>query len=787
MSFRRYAALLVGFATLLGISTFCESGTAGAAVGRRWQSVTFAGVTVRVPAGWPVIRFARHPAACPRLDVHAVYLGTPGSNPDCPAGLVGKSEAVMVGPIPAGAAAPAARTGARARGAAAGATAVASQAASRTITEELPAAGVQVSIYYRQGRALADKIKSTITVARSARRPAAPASRAVRAPATGAQARAGGQGVFIGGGFDACAAPSAVTMTKWLASKYRAVGIYIGGANRACAQANLTPAWISGILRQGWHYFTIYPGLQSSCVLATGDAVITTSKAAAQGTAAADDAASQAAGLGIGKGTPLNFDMEAYAPACDSQVTTFLSAWDAELHARGYLAGVYESFTNIGALVHAAGSITEPDVIYYADWDGKATTTSSYMPSAMWTKHQRIHQYRGGHVETYGGAGINIDSDKLDVNLGGGGSVPVASHAGYRIAVAINSNGTAEWFARSAASSLAHAWQQPPGALTWSTVHAVGESPAGIVSNPAAVAQADGRLTVFARNAAGRIEHGWQQAGFPNDWEWARPLARSPQQAKAGTDPAAVLMPGHAVALYQTTKGGNVVTTRQRRPNGNFRWTPWRNIGGSCAGTPAAIADKGGGIDVYCITGAGNAAVNHWTGGSWSGWGTLAGSPGGLRGVPAVVADGSGQTELFAATTTGGLADAWLTGGNGVSGTWTWGTPLAGTGAASGTAVKIAGSPAAATWPAGSVIVYARMANGTIAYIRHNGTSGSASWSAWASLSAPPGGKAIGSPIGWLNSSGAAGVAVLDGKLKLAVASNAGSGWSAWTEVGGGF
>jgi Domain of unknown function (DUF1906) len=791
--------MLAGFATLVGISAFCESATAGAAEHRQWQSVTFDGVTVRVPAAWPVIRFARHPRACPRLDVHAVYVGTPGPDPACPAGLVGKTDAVMVGPM---AARPAARTGARARDAGASAAVVAGQPADRTITEDLPAAGVQVSISYRQGRGLADTIRSSIRVAG---KPTHAVRRArTRERATGAQARAGaaaqaggqaggraggqagGQGIFRGAGFDACAAPSTGTMTKWLSSKYRAVGIYIGGANRACAQANLTPAWITGILHQGWRYFTIYPGLQSSCVQAAGDAVITTSKAAAQGTAAADDAASQAAGLGIPKGTPLNFDMEAYGPACDSQVTTFLSAWDAELHARGYLAGVYESFTNVGALVRASGSITEPDVIYYADWDGKATTTSAYMPAAMWTTHQRIHQYRGGHVETYGGASINLDNDQLDVNLGGSGTVPAPSHVGYRIAVAVNSNGTAEWFARSALSAVAHAWQQPPGALTWSAVHAVGESPTGIVSNPAAVAQADGRLTLFARNAAGRIEHGWQQAGFPNDWEWAKPLARPPLKAKAGTDPAAVLTPGRTVALYQTSKGGNVVTIRQRRANGNFRWTAWQNIGGSCAGTPAAIAAHGGGVDVYCITPTGDAAVNHWTGKAWSGWVTLAGGPGGLRGVPAVVTDGSGQTELFAATKAGGLADAWLAGGNGSGGTWTWGSPLAGAGATSGLTQKIAGSPAAATWPAGSVIVYARLADGTIGYIRHAGNAGSASWSGWASISAPPGGKAVGSPAGWLNATGAAGVAVLDGKRKLAVASNSGDGWSGWTEVGGG-
>ena len=48
---------------------------------------------------WPVIDLRQRPSVCPRLDVHAVYLGTPGPHPACPAGLLGRTEAVMIGPI----------------------------------------------------------------------------------------------------------------------------------------------------------------------------------------------------------------------------------------------------------------------------------------------------------------------------------------------------------------------------------------------------------------------------------------------------------------------------------------------------------------------------------------------------------------------------------------------------------------------------------------------------------------------------------------------------------------
>src|ERR1022692_239000 len=158
MSFRSYAVSLAGLASLLAVP-----GVAIAASGpvSRWHTVTFDGVSLRVPASWPVISFARDPSACPRLDVHAVYLGTPGPDPICPAGLVGRSEAVMIGPIGrSGTGQRGAQRGERGRGP--GPPPAASQSVSRIITDQLPGAGVQVSISYRASRALADQIRSSI-------------------------------------------------------------------------------------------------------------------------------------------------------------------------------------------------------------------------------------------------------------------------------------------------------------------------------------------------------------------------------------------------------------------------------------------------------------------------------------------------------------------------------------------------------------------------------------------------------------------------------------------------
>ncbi len=59
-------------------------------------------------------------------------------------------------------------------------------------------------------------------------------------------------GTYRGKGFDACTAPSSSTMQAWLSSPYRAVGVYIGGIMRACSQPNLTSAWVSEQVSEGF-------------------------------------------------------------------------------------------------------------------------------------------------------------------------------------------------------------------------------------------------------------------------------------------------------------------------------------------------------------------------------------------------------------------------------------------------------------------------------------------------------------------------------------------------------
>ena len=62
------------------------------------KTVVYHGYEFQVPASWPVYRLDQHPTTCVRYDVHAVYLGTPGVNMQCPAGLVGRTQTVSVIP-----------------------------------------------------------------------------------------------------------------------------------------------------------------------------------------------------------------------------------------------------------------------------------------------------------------------------------------------------------------------------------------------------------------------------------------------------------------------------------------------------------------------------------------------------------------------------------------------------------------------------------------------------------------------------------------------------------------
>ena len=62
--------------------------------------------------------------------------------------------------------------------------------------------------------------------------------------------------------FDTCTAPSLADMQAWGASPYQAIGVYVGGQNRTCAQPELTSSWVGAVSALGGRLIPIFKGRQ---------------------------------------------------------------------------------------------------------------------------------------------------------------------------------------------------------------------------------------------------------------------------------------------------------------------------------------------------------------------------------------------------------------------------------------------------------------------------------------------------------------------------------------------
>ena len=226
-------------------------------------------------------------------------------------------------------------------------------------------------------------------------------------------------------GFDACAAPSAATMNTWWASSpFTSAGIYVGGANRGCSQPNLTASWIQTVNTQGWKLIPIWVGPQAPCS-ALGSVTKLPSDpfgALIAGYNEALAAANRMNTFGFGWLAPVYYDMEAYPrdSACIAAVQAFSNGWTAGLNGRGYLAGLYSSqcsgIVDVAAIYNTANY--RLNAIWIAAWNNTPNifgfTSTCPVSDSYWPNHQRLHQFIGGHNETWGGVTINIDSDAVD-------------------------------------------------------------------------------------------------------------------------------------------------------------------------------------------------------------------------------------------------------------------------------------------------------------------------------------------------------------------------------------
>ncbi|TYB43521.1 glycoside hydrolase domain-containing protein [Actinomadura chibensis] len=382
--------------------------------------VRYRGLRVPVPAGWEVHDLDRDPTRCVRFDRHAVYLGRPGPQPDCPARIVGRTEAVHI--QPADRAAGDGRLTATVVHPRQFATLTIARSVDHEARLALPEAGLTITgVYGTDPAALQRLLRGTRLSGGD--RPAGPSPAPPPDVRREHPPRPGGSGGAPalhrpwakGKGFDTCSAPSLPTMKAWRRA-FKVTNIYIGGAARGCAQPNLTSSWVSGVRAMGYRVTPTYVGLQAPC--GSRRQRFTAKNAAAQGRRSAVDAARKARDLGIREGAPIYYDMEAYKhgrPACRAAVLRFVDNWVRRLRTEGYVPCLYGSARSAIRDVGRATGIRRPAAVWFANWDGRPSVYGDpFVPDARWRPHRRVKQYRGGHRERHGGVALNIDSDMVD-------------------------------------------------------------------------------------------------------------------------------------------------------------------------------------------------------------------------------------------------------------------------------------------------------------------------------------------------------------------------------------
>lgn len=456
-----YRLLASGCGVALALSGPLAALGPAAAAADAGRTYDYRGLRFTFPATWRVVDLDRHPEACVRLDLPTLYVGHAGPQGDCAGrAAVERADTLHLEPVqdaprradiptvdvPVGTALPAAAPRAvpsnelRYVLAQSGIMATASYgdapAAVRAVIEGARPVGSGDGDAELPGHPGHPGPPSVRPVPRPVPRPA---PRPLPAPAPGA---APGSlvtpGAYRGEGFDACTAPGQGTMDGWWDdSPFGAVGIYIGGGSRACAQPQLTADWVRRQSAAGWHLMPIWVGRQPWYSGATGLST-DPGTAAAQGRTAADGAASAARSLGLGPGTVLYNDVENYTDRAtwDAPVVAYVGGWTQRLHALGYRAAAYLAAGSGMKALSAAYARTGqavPDIVWAAAWNGRSSVTDSDLglPSGtgQWSGRRRAHQYQGDHDETYDGVTINIDRNRVDIDpaaiaLSGTGPAP---------------------------------------------------------------------------------------------------------------------------------------------------------------------------------------------------------------------------------------------------------------------------------------------------------------------------------------------------------------------------
>jgi hypothetical protein len=350
-----------------------------------------------------------------------------------------------------------------------------------------------------------------------------------------------------------------------------------------------------------------------------------------------------------------------------------------------------------------------------------------------------------------------------DAALAGAPSPVPAVQEEFRVAAALNADGSPEVFARARNGTLMadhfvygswSGWTNLPGGHVFTGVPAVARSH-------------DGRLVVVARTASGKLAYLWQAA--PGSGSWDGPVALGLRLTSS--DPAVIAGPGGHLEVFARLSDDTLGTASQLGATATSRWSGWASLGGKLAGPPVVAVNSDGDPEVFALGTDASLVHDYFDNGSWQHWGAL---PGGrvFTGVPSVGTNFDGRLEVFARTSSGGLEHVWqLPGGPG-----RWGGPLV-------LINGIVSDPAVYNTVGGRIEAFAVAPDGSVVHTWQDQVKAGTGWSPPASI----GGDSRGVPVP-VRTGGQSEVFVRMSGGTIAWDRQAASlNWSGWSGLGGSF
>ncbi|NUP68712.1 MAG: DUF4091 domain-containing protein [Nonomuraea sp.] len=160
-------------------------------------------------------------------------------------------------------------------------------------------------------------------------------------------------------------------------------------------------------------------------------------------------------------------------------------------------------------------------------------------------------------------------------------------------------SGKLTFFAQGAGGQILHGWQVTPGGTEWNAdfLYQNGSGAAAVIAGRPAVSQTiAGRLAFHARDASGRMVHGWQSTPGNGPWRWDfLPLTTNVDDdgdhvtVTIAGDPTVTLDPSGRLLYFARTSNGQVFHSWQRYPDEG----PWDATVLRAAGSPITVAGDG--------------------------------------------------------------------------------------------------------------------------------------------------------------------------------------------------